>query len=460
MKMTFTATRHHTRTCRNDETVPAPELTNCIIFAKNNTSLFKKIAGTAIARALNALLGFAIVVVAARTFGAEGYGTIVLVILGITFIQLINNFIGGPALVYLVPRHDVFNLFILSYVWALVVSVIGANILALSGMIPLEYRRETIMLSLLSNWASINMMILIGKEKIRFYNIISVLQTALVFMSIFVFTRLLGREHIDYYIYALFIAYLSTFLMSLTAIRHYVVFSDLNQIGRPVKHILHYGGLMQLASIIQFFNYRLSYYLLQIYFDKAELGKFAVGVQLAEGMWLISKSVALVQYSRISNEKGNEDYAKQVSVLFLKFTLLITVLMLLVLVAFPNSLFAYIFGAEFIHIKPVIIAMSPGILALSASHIFSHYFSGTGKPQHNTISSASGFVIVLIAGLVLIPRIGPIFAAVATSLSYLTIFVYQLFWFMKISNTGSKEMVINRADMLKIKSEIQSFWRK
>jgi len=430
------------------------------IFAKNNTRLLKKIAGTVIAKSLNALLGFAVVIIAARIFGAEGYGTIVLVVLGITFIQLVNSFIGGPALVYLVPRHNVFNLFVLSYVWALVVAVIGSNVLAFTERIPPEYRHETIMLSLLSNWISVNMMILIGKQKIGFYNAISVVQTALIFISILIFTFLLKKDHVDYYIFALFISYALTFLVSLKAIRRYIVFTNLKHIGRPVKPIFHYGGLMQLASIIQFFNYRLSYYLLQSYFDKAEVGKFAVGVQLAEGMWLISKSVALVQYSRISNEKGNEAYAKQVSLLFLKFTLLITFLMLLVLISLPNSLFVFVFKAEFTHIKPVILALSPGILALSASHIFSHYFSGTGRPQHNTKSSALGFVLVLIAGLILVPGIGLIGAAVATSLSYLAIFTYQLYWFMKISNTGFKEMHICRSDILQIKSELQTLWSK
>lgn len=422
--------------------------------------MFKKIAGTAFARFLNTLLGFAVVVVAARAFGAEGYGTIVLVILGITFIQLVNNFIGGPALVYLVPRHEVFNLFILSYVWAVVVAVVGANLLFLFNMIPPEYRRETLMLSLISNWASVNMMILIGKEKIRFYNIISVLQTALIFGSIMLFVYVMGHSSVNYYIYALYIAYLSTFFLSLTAIRRYIVFSDLNQIDIPLKPILHYGGLMQLASIIQFFNYRLSYYLLQFFYDKAEVGKFAVGVQLAEGMWLISKSVALVQYSRISNEPDNLQYAKHITLLFLKFTFLATLLMLLVLIALPQGVFSFVFGAGFTQIKPVILMLSPGILTLSASHIFSHYFSGTGKPQHNTISSASGFVVVLVAGMLLIPLLGLTGAGIATSLSYLTIFVYQFWWFKKVSGTTLGEMLINKNDIATIRKELSALWHK
>ncbi|MBE0663567.1 MAG: polysaccharide biosynthesis C-terminal domain-containing protein [Bacteroidales bacterium] len=418
--------------------------------------MFKKIAGTAFARFLNTLLGFAVVVVAARAFGAEGYGTIVLVILGIAFIQLVNSFVGGPALVYLVPRHDISKLFILSYVWALVVSVVGAILLYVFCMIPPEYRWETMLLSLISNWASVNMMILIGKEKIKLYNMISVLQTALIYISIMAFIYVLDHTEVDYYIYALCLAYLSTFFLSLASIRRYIVFSDLNEIDRPLKSILHYGGLMQLASILQFFNYRLSYYLLERFYDKASLGKFAVGVQLAEGMWLISKSVALVQYSRISNEPGNTAYAKNITLIFLKFTFIATSLMLLVLIALPSDVFVFIFGEGFAQVKPVIFSLSPGILTLSSSHIFSHYFSGSGKPQHNTKSSALGFIVVLVSGFLLIPNLGLIGAGIATSLSYITIFIYQLYWFRRESGACIREMLITASDLDRIKKELKA----
>jgi O-antigen/teichoic acid export membrane protein len=421
--------------------------------------LFKKIAGTVFARLLNALLGFAIVMVAARAFGAEGYGTIVLVILGITFIQLVNNFIGGPALVYLVPRQDVFNLFVLSYIWAIIVAVTGTQLLHYFAMIPSEYRRETLVLSMISNWASVNMMILIGREKIKFFNIFSVLQTVLIFSGIMIFVKAFGYTSVDYYIYALFIAYLTTFFVSLAAIHRFIVFSNINKIHKPLRSIIHYGGLMQIASLIQFFNYRLSYYLLQIFYDKSALGKFAVGVQLAEGMWLISKSVALVQYSRISNEPDNLAYAKRITLLFLKFTFLATLLMLAVLIALPQSVFLYVFGADFTHIKPVILALSPGILTLASSHIFSHYFSGTGKPQHNTISSAMGFVVVLLAGLLLIPGMGLTGAGIATSLSYITIFLYQIYWFKKLSGSLYKELLISADDIKMISKEVKAIFK-
>lgn len=400
------------------------------------------------------MLGFAIVVTAARAFGAEGYGTVVLIVLGIALVQLFSNIVGGSALVYLAPRQNIFNLFVLSYLWGLIVAAVGANLLYLFELIPPEYRRETLMLSLLSNWITVNMMILLGKEKIRAYNLISVLQTFLVFGSVAVFVHVLNKTHIDYYIYALYIAYVSTFLISLSALRKYVVMTDLSRIGDSIKPIVHYGGLMQLSNILQFFNYRLSYYLLEKFYDKPELGRFAVGVQIAEGVWLIAKSIALIQYSRIANEPDNPEYAKRITLIFLKITMAATLILFGMLLALPQVVFSFIFGSDFTDTKLVILLLGPGILAVAACQMISHYFSGIGKPGFNTISSAIGFAVVLVAGLLLIPRYGITGAAVATSLSYVSIFLYQFFWFKKISGSKLREMMISAAEIQILRDEI------
>lgn len=418
--------------------------------------MLNKIAITAVSRFFNALLSFAIVAIAARIFGAEGYGTIVLLILGITFIQLVNNFVGGSALIYLVPRERVGHLFLLSYAWALIVAVIGANLLFLFKLIPPEFRHETMLLSLISSWASINMMIILGRERIKLYNILSVLQTLLIFCSILFFVFILKRNSIDYYIYALYIAYLSTFLISLISIRTDLIINDISTIGNSIKPILQYGGLIQLANIFQFFNYRLSYYFLEKFSGKSELGKFAIGVQLAEGIWILAKSVALVQYARLSNEPDNPEYAKNTTLIFLKLTVSGTLIMLAVLLALPQSVFTWIFGADFINIRSVILILSPGILALAACNILSHYFSGTGRPGFNTISSAIGFAVVIISGFILIPGLGIIGAGLATTLSHLSVFIYQAYWFKKISKSTFKEITFTASDLKKMVKELKA----
>jgi hypothetical protein len=83
--------------------------------------MFRKIIGTIGTRVISAVLTLLISVLNARYLGPANLGTIALLILSVTFIQLFNNFIGGGALVYMTPRAGFFKLFVSGYAWTLVI---------------------------------------------------------------------------------------------------------------------------------------------------------------------------------------------------------------------------------------------------------------------------------------------------------------------------------------------------
>lgn len=410
--------------------------------------MFRKIAGTTASRVVSALLSLGTVIVATRFLGPEGYGTITLVLLGITFIQLVSNILGGPALVYLVPRENIFRLLVISYVFVLLVSLAGANLLWLLDMIPADRKRDTLLLSILSGWSSANLMILLGREKIMTFNLLSMLQFAMVLLSLAVFFLIAGRNHPDYYIAGLYISHCIIFIAGLYLLRKEISYQNSFVRTETLKLMIHYGGLMQLSSILQFFNYRLSYYLLEHFHSRAMLGKYAAGVQLAEGMWLIAKSVALVQYSRIANEPGNIAYATNLTATFLKFTVLSTLLLVSLLLLVPAPVFVYVFGEEFVNLKSVIIALSPGIIFMAVNQILGHFFSGIGKPILNTIASGIGLVVVVATGLWLIPGLGLIGGALASSASYMVITSFLAYRFWRVTRISIKSLLISKSDIL------------
>jgi CBS domain containing-hemolysin-like protein len=82
--------------------------------------MFGKIAGTLGSKMLLALMSFLVVTLTSNNLGSEGFGYISLIILGITMVQMVNNFVGGPALVYLIPRFSFLKLFVPSYLWAVI----------------------------------------------------------------------------------------------------------------------------------------------------------------------------------------------------------------------------------------------------------------------------------------------------------------------------------------------------
>ncbi|MGD0711667.1 MAG: polysaccharide biosynthesis C-terminal domain-containing protein [Bacteroidales bacterium] len=421
--------------------------------------MINKLLGTIGSRLLGAVLSLCILMISSKQLGAESLGTISLIILGVTIVQMVNNFVGGSALVYLIPRFDVFQLIIPSYIWAFVTAFICTFILNLLNLIPHEYYYHVMLLSLIQSLSSINLSLLLGKEKIKQYNIINVVQIILMIsvLSVLIFT--LDRKNVMSYIIALYISWgfsmISGFLLAIKLFR----ISDFKNIREVLKNILRYGTYLQLANIVQLFNYRLPYYFIENFIGRTAVGIYSAGVQLSEGLWLTGKSMSIVQYSKLSNTEDHE-YSKKITLVFGKISFLITFFLLIILILLPQSVFAFFFGNDFHELPIVIISLASGILFFSLTFSLSSYFSGIGKPYHNTIAAAIGFVFTVILGLILIPRYKLAGAGITASVVYLSMLVYQLFFFLKISGAKAREMLLTTADFRLFMAELKNLLKK
>ena len=411
--------------------------------------MFSRILSTTAARLIIALTSLGIVTVAARTLGAEGMGTIQLFVLGITFIQLISALVGGSVLVYMSARFPLVQLIVPAWIWTLLISASGSWLLTTFNVAPPEFALDLFFISLLQSLFAINQNIQIGKEKIMQYNLAAIAQSLMMLASLgLIFTLSVSPQVIDY-IHALYFSFGIAFLISFAGIIKY--FTPAKPFNREViRETLRFGSYVQMAGIMQFFNYRLSYYIIEKFFDRATLGIFSIGVQISESVWIISKSIALVQYSRISNSK-DDNYNVKITLDFIKFTSVFTILVIAFLLLLPQEFFVLVFRNDFRNVGQVIMSISPGILAVAISLMFSHYFSGSGKPWHNTISSGIGLIFTVALGFTLIPAMGIVGAGITSSLAYSASMLYQFIVFKKMSSTPLAHFIPGKEDAVKIK---------
>ena len=408
--------------------------------------MINKVLGTIGSRLLIAFVSLTIIIITSKQLGAEAMGTISLIILGITIVQMVNNFVGGSALIYLIPRFEICKLIVPSYIWALLTAIVCSYILNFFNLIPNEYFIHVFFLSLIQSISSVNLNILLGKEKIKQYNFITATQI-IILIGVLIF-MIFEQNNKDVYAYitALYISYLFTMCASMIIAFRLFKFTKLNNLKEVLQNIFRFGSYVQVANIIQLLNYRLSYFLVENFISRAALGVYSVGVQLSEGLWLTGKSMAIVQYSKISNTDDKE-YAKKITLLFGKISFLITFFLLIVLLLIPYNFFTFLFGKDFSELPVVILSLSSGILFLSLSFSLSHYFSGIGKHYHNSISSSIGLIFTIILGYILIPEYKLIGAGITASVAYLSILTYQIFFFIKISEAKIKDLLISYNDI-------------
>jgi O-antigen/teichoic acid export membrane protein len=420
--------------------------------------MVKKIIGTISTRIIIALITLATILINGWYLGANKVGTISLIILAITLIQMLNNFIGGGSLVYLLPRTDLITLFIPACLWSFITSVAGAFILELFNLIPEGYLWHVIILSLILSLTSVNFMILMGQERIKVYNIITLIQAISFFTVLLFYLFFLQKREVFAYLIGLYASYLIAFAGSLTMVLLKAKWGKLKGMAGVMKEIFRYGSVMQTGNVLQFFNYRLSYYFIEIFMGRAALGVYSVGVQLSESVWLASRSIAMVQYTRISNEK-DANYAARLTLSLTKVSFLITLICIVLLFLLLLLFFPLIFTPEFTAVKMVMASLSIGILAFSMSITLSPYFSGTGKPGHNTISAAIGLLFTLICGWILIPRFGFIGAGLSAAISYSVATLYQFVVFSKLSGFKPKDFLLTKSDTDRFISEVKGYLR-
>lgn len=417
--------------------------------------MIKKIAGTAITRVLNAVLMLAVLSVATKNLGDSNYGDVSLIMLAITIIGLVNHFVGGGGLVYYVPRKPLFLLVLPAYLWAFLSAAAGSTLLSVFGKIPEGFTYHVLFLALFQSLASINQNIMLGKERVGQFNAVSLVQFGLLFTALVYLVHFKGESGVLAYVKALYAAYIGTFVLSMVLVYRHVKMTDLQDAGDAVTKMMGYGWRAQLGNVLQFFNYRLNYYILEAFFNKAMLGVFSAGTQLSEGMWIVGKSVSMVQFSKTVNTRDKE-YVRMLAVNLVKVTLVLTAMILVVVMLIPVEWFVYFLGEQFSEVKMVIFTLAPGILIVPCSMILSAYFSGTGKPHIGAIGSGIGLVATLAIGFAIIPVYGLWAAGVASSATYLVSAVYLFNRFIKISGSRMSDFYPKKEDMRFIRKELKA----
>ena len=413
--------------------------------------MIKRIFGTSAGKLITALAGFAIIVINAHYIGAVGVGTISLILLGITFINLVSNFIGGPAIVYLLPRFDAFRLIVPSYLWAFLCSSAGSVLLSASGLIPSVYVFDVFWLSFFVTITSVNLTILLAKERFVIYNILGSLQI-LITLSVLIFLVFRSGNHtVTAYLFAFYAGIIISFIVSLIAIRKLVYFSDIEELPSVVITLLKYSPFMQFGTIFQMLNYRLSYYIIERFFGPGLLGVFTVGTQVSESVWIVGRGAATVHYARMSNTL-DMNYARNLTLALIKGVFCMTLLLLIVMVLLPQSVYVFLFGAGFAEARVVVLILAPGMLFTAVTMIISHYFSGIGLPRYSMYGSAVGLVLTVSVGFVLIPVLGIKGAALTTSLSYFVCMCYLLFAFVHTTRSGYRDFMIRKTDFILLRT--------
>lgn len=428
--------------------------------------MIKKLLFTAFARLTGAAATLFMVIAGASLLGPEQYGKVALFLLAVTILSLATDLVTG-GMVYFASRYPKRALLIRSYLWTISVAILGAGLGWILSFYPILYQVivpegtafHILFMTVLASFCSTHQNILLGREMIKLYNFSVILQFLVLPPAFLLLTQLSGSAHLNHYVYSLYFSYFVGWISSVI----YLIKIPDNLVGGQTnslnKDILRYTSATQLANLTQLGSRRISFYFINGFLGSAALGIYNAAIQLTEGIRMITQSIALVQFGHIANDH-NEENNVQYTRKMLWISGILTFIALFMLLVIPEEWFLIILSEKFHGIKPVMLILAPGVLALSFSMIFSHHFSGSGIPMYNFKGSLLGFIITLAFIWPLVASFQQYGAALGTSIAYCATFFYQADVFGSLYEKKIQFYIPTKNELVEVKNKIRKIWKR
>lgn len=214
------------------------------------------------------------------------------------------------------------------------------------------------------------------------------------------------------------------------------------------RDLTAYGLKTQMGLIMLFLLFRVDLFLLnQVGGGAASVGLYSVAVQLAERVWVFTGFAGQVMMPRIAAWTGEDEKRTELTLLTMRFTFWLSVLLLGLVLLLGDGLIRLLFGEAFSASTVPLILIMPGIVMYNFSRILGADMSARGKPEINSFLFAIALAINILANLLLIPALDYAGAALASAISYTVLGGLTLAVFARI-NTVSwwRAIVLTRED--------------
>ena len=399
------------------------------------------------AKGFVAVINLAILLISCKQLGSDIRGQVSLIIFNIAIIQIINEIYTGYSLVYFIPKFSLKKIYLIGIIWTIACALFGCLIMLLLYVVfelgTGGHWIHLVALSIIIIIHSFHMVIILAKERIRVYNFLNFFQPALLLITLLILFFGFNFKTVETYIIALYVSFGISIILSAAQIAS--IFKRQNPLLPlfETKQIIEKGFYNQLANLCHMLSNRYNFYLLG---NTILVGIYSSATTLIESVWIISGSVSPIILTHIANAKDPVNNGK-ITFLLAKICFLLSLCCVVVLYFIPKEFFMYLLGEDFIHVKTVMLYLSPGILFISFATIISHYFAGLGKQKILLIANSCGLLTTICTSHFFISRDQLLGACYAASLSYFVATFILVVYFMK-------ENKFMFSDLLKFKKDI------
>ncbi len=387
----------------------------------------KSIFFTFVSKVSVSVLGLIMVVLISRNLGAEGRGHLSLFVSSIALVQLFADFGSSSAIINLSYKINQRKLWLSSLIWISGICFLSFGVLQSLRHVP--YYIVIPFAAFLFSAINLNQMLLMGNQEVKKRNVSLLIQPASL-LILFIGFYFYAEYGVMSYPIALFIALLISFSVSLILVWKFLIKNEGRFTFEPL--VLKQGLLVQGAQAVQFFNYRLNFFLIAFFINDAALGLYSNAIVICESIWILGHSIGQIQHVKILNTTDEREQLILTTRL-VYVNVLGTGAICVVLAFIPNSFWVLLFSKDFAQMSDLFKYLFPGVMAFSISNIYNHYFHAKSEFKRIFKYNSFGLILGLTSALVLMPLYGIQGACMSWSFGLIISMVFYLLGFKKIS---------------------------
>jgi O-antigen/teichoic acid export membrane protein len=185
------------------------------------------------------------------------------------------------------------------------------------------------------------------------------------------------------------------------------------------KKLFKYGAESFIFSLTVILVFRVDAFIINNLVGLEKLGQYAIAITFAEMVLMLPSSIGSALFARFPTI----DTATQIELLkkTSRGVVAITSVICIVLGIISPFIVTTLMGAKYSDAVAPLCVLLPGLVAMATAYIFANYFAGTGYPIYGAGVFGVGLISKIGLSYVLVPSLGIIGAALASSVAYIVI---------------------------------------
>ena len=210
-------------------------------------------------------------------------------------------------------------------------------------------------------------------------------------------------------------------------------------------------AIIGLTNLIGLMNYRVDLFLVEHFLGLAPTGVYSIAIMVAELLWLLSSAVTQAAYARIGAPDREAAAKFVVRIVHANLVVLLLVAPFLYLAA--RFVLPWLLGPAYDDASLFLAVLLPGVLSYGAASPLSAYFTNhAGRPRVPALVAGLSLVINVALCVALLPRMGVIGGAVATTASYMISVTVMMMLFKH--HAGISASVLAKPDLRDVERSI------